>query len=368
MSTPLNTHDTPEAHGDGENSSIELKETEGLSQSAIVWRKFIRHTGAIVGFTVLGLVALLAFTSQGVGPIPGWWIHGHQASNPVINPSGAPTWTLANPFEPGPHPFGQDDIGRDNFARVMKGTQISIMVMLIIGAISMVIGTVVGALAGFYRGWLDAALMRITDGFIILPTIVVGAILGKLVSNSNAVMLGVALGAILWTGLARLVRGEFLALREREFVDSARVAGASDFRIMFKHMLPNALGVVIVNTTLLMSQAIVLETALSFLGFGIRSPEVSLGALINEYQTAFSTRPWLFWWPGLFIIVIALCINFIGDGLRDANDPRQKKIPSQRQMDRAAKRESQAPAAGGLRGDAATHPNTAEPGPRPTEE
>ena len=205
MSTPLNTHDTPEAHGDGENSSIELKETEGLSQSAIVWRKFIRHTGAIVGFTVLGLVALLAFTSQGVGPIPGWWIHGHQASNPVINPSGAPTWSLADPFDLGPHPFGQDDIGRDNFARVMKGTQISIMVMLIIGAISMVIGTVVGSLAGFYRGWLDAALMRITDGFIILPTIVVGAILGKLVSNSNAVMLGVALGAILWTGLARLV-------------------------------------------------------------------------------------------------------------------------------------------------------------------
>lgn len=368
MSTAVNTDHDPDAYGDGENSSIEHKETEGLSQSAIVWRKFIRHTGAIAGLSVFGLVAVLAFTAQGVGPIPGWWIHGHQASNPILNPSGAPTWTLADPFSPGVHPFGQDEIGRDNFARVMKGTQISIMVMLIIGAISMVIGTLVGALAGFYRGWLDSALMRITDGFIILPTIVVGAILGKLVSNSNAVMLGIALGAILWTGLARLVRGEFLALREREFVDSARVAGASDVRIMFKHMLPNALGVVIVNTTLLMSQAIVLETALSFLGFGISSPEVSLGSLINEYQTAFSTRPWLFWWPGLFIIVVALCINFIGDGLRDANDPRQKKIPSQRQMDRAAKRESEAPAAGGVRGDTVTNPNAAKPGQRPTEE
>jgi peptide/nickel transport system permease protein len=282
-----------------------------------------------------------------VGPIPGWWIHNHYSSGPVVNPGGAPTWTLAEPFSLGSHPFGQDDIGRDNFARVMKGTQISLMVMVIIGATALVIGTTVGALAGYYRGWLDGLLMRITDGFIIVPTIVVGAILGKLIGGPGfsffglplsaymAPMLGLVLGGILWTGLARLVRGEFMALREREFVDSARVSGASDFRIMFTHILPNSVGVIIVNTTLLMSQAIVLETALSFLGFGIRSPQISLGQLINEYQSAFSTRPWLFWWAGLFIIVIALCINFIGDGLRDAFDPRMKAIPSQRKMDRA---------------------------------
>ncbi|RAF54784.1 ABC transporter permease, partial [Burkholderia multivorans] len=134
-------------------------------------------------------------------------------------------------------------------------------------------------------------------------------ILGKLVSGTGGAMLGLVLGAILWTGLARLVRGDFLSLREREFVDSARVAGASDFRIMFKHMLPNAMGVIIVNTTLLMSQAIVLEASLSFLGFGISPPDISLGQLISEYQTSFATRPWLFWWPGLFIIVIALGVN-----------------------------------------------------------
>ena len=348
------THDTapasPFGPGPGDADapvSIEGKEDAGLSQGAIVRRKFLRHTGAMVSLVVLGLVALLAFTAQGMGPIPGWWIHNHYSSGPVVNPGGAPTWTLAEPFSLGSHPFGQDDIGRDNFARVMKGTQISLMVMVIIGATALVIGTTVGALAGYYRGWLDGLLMRITDGFIIVPTIVVGAILGKLIGGPGfsffglplsaymAPMLGLVLGGILWTGLARLVRGEFMALREREFVDSARVSGASDFRIMFTHILPNSVGVIIVNTTLLMSQAIVLETALSFLGFGIRSPQISLGQLINEYQSAFSTRPWLFWWAGLFIIVIALCINFIGDGLRDAFDPRMKAIPSQRKMDRA---------------------------------
>lgn len=318
----------------GENA-IENKETEGLSQGKIVFRKFIRHKGAMIGLIVLVIVTIFAYTAQGIGPIPGWWIFNHTSSGPVTNPGGAPTWTLSNFFSPGEHPFGQDEIGRDNFARVMKGTQISIMVMLIIGLVALIIGTIVGALAGYYRGWVDSVLMRITDGFIILPVIVVGAILGKLVSGTGGAMLGLVLGAILWTGLARLVRGDFLSLREREFVDSARVAGASDFRIMFKHMLPNAMGVIIVNTTLLMSQAIVLEAALSFLGFGISPPDISLGQLISEYQTSFATRPWLFWWPGFFIIVIALCVNFIGDGLRDAFDPRMKTIPSWRKMKKA---------------------------------
>mgnify|MGYP003449797836 FL=1 len=122
------------------------------------------------------------------------------------------------------------------------------------------------------------------------------------------------------------MRGEFLSLREREFVDAARIAGASNNRIIFKHILPNAVGVIIVNTTLLMSTAILLETSLSYIGFGVQPPDTSLGLLISQNQEAFQTRPWLFWWPGLFIVAICLCINFIGDGLRDAFDPRQKKF------------------------------------------
>ena len=148
-------------------------------------------------------------------------------------------------------------------------------------------------------------------------------------------MLGIVIGIFAWTTMARLVRGEFLTLREREFVDAARVSGARDRRIIFRHILPNAVGVIVVNATLLMAGAILLESALSYLGFGVQAPDTSLGKIVSDNQAAFSTRPWLFWWPGIFIIAIALCVNFIGDGLRDAFDPRQKKMPSERAMRRA---------------------------------
>lgn len=316
-------------------NAIELKEVEGLSQSRIVFRRFVRHRGAMVASVVLAFVILLATTSIGWGPIPGWWQHTYQAQGPIVNPGGTPTLNFDDGVTIGAHPFGQDNIGKDVFALVMRGTQQSLLVMVIIGIGATTIGIIMGALAGYFRGRLDNVLMRFTDMIITIPVIMVGAILGKWVGGATPVLLALALSLVTWTSMARLVRGEFLSLREREFVDAARVAGASDIRIMFKHMLPNAVGVIIVNTTLLMAAAILLETALSYLGFGIVYPDVSLGNLINEYQTAFATRPWLFWWPGLFIVTIALCVNFIGDGLRDAFDPRQRRIPSKRKMMKA---------------------------------
>ncbi len=341
--------DNQSATGRGEGVG-EAKETQGLSQGTIVRRKFFRHRGAMFGLVTLSLIALLALSSMGIGPIPGWWKYqDYLGTHDMVN-GGAPTW---NGFSLGDHPFGQDNIGRDNFAQVMAGVKTSLLVMVVMGVVSLTIGVTVGALAGYYRGRVDMALMRFTDLVITLPVIVVGAVLGKLVftvpqkyfndatfvyrvRENIPFLLALALGMILWPGLARLVRSEFLSLREREFVDSARVSGASDFRIITKHILPNAIGVIIVNTTLLMSAAVVLESALSFLGFGIVEPNMSLGHLISTNQGAFATRPWLFWWPGLFIILIALCANFIGDGLRDAFDPRTKKIPSERQMRAAA--------------------------------
>jgi peptide/nickel transport system permease protein len=203
----------------------------------------------------------------------------------------------------------------------------------LIGAIATVLGVVIGAIAGFMRGWLDNLLMRLTDAIIIIPGLILGAVLGRTIGG-NAISLGILLGLVSWTGLARLVRGEFLALREREFVDAARVAGASNFRIIFRHILPNSIGIVVVNATLLMSAAILTETALSFLGFGITAPDISLGQIISQYNEAFKTRPWLFWWPGFFIVVVALCINFIGDGLRDAFDPRQRRMPKMTSLSR----------------------------------
>ncbi|GAB2456846.1 ABC transporter permease [Xylanimonas ulmi] len=320
---------------DAVENAIELKEVEGLSQGRIVMRRFVRHRGAMASVVVLLGIVVLVTTSIGWGPIPGWWQHGFRDLNPIVNPGGAPTMGFDGGFSIGTHPFGQDNIGRDVFAMVMRGTQQSLTVMVVIGLSGTVIGVLLGALSGFFRGWIDNVVMRFTDMVITIPVIMVGAILGVLVGGANPWTLALALSLVTWTTMARLVRAQFFALREQEFVDAARVAGASNARIMFKHILPNAVGVIIVNATLLMASAILLETALSFLGFGIRPPEVSLGQLINEYQAAFATRPWLFWWPGAFIVTIALCVNFIGDGLRDAFDPRQRRIPTKRALAKA---------------------------------
>jgi ABC-type dipeptide/oligopeptide/nickel transport system permease subunit len=321
----------------GENA-IEMKEVEGLSQGKIVFRRFTRHKAAMVSIFVLLSIILLAFTSVGIDVgskenkirIPGWWDRSYTGTNDVLN-SGVPTLDLLPEFidgtgvQIGAHPFGQDEIGRDGFARVMRGAQQSLMVMFVVGLVATTVGVVIGALAGFYRRWIDQVLMRFTDLIITIPIVVIGAVIGRAVGNLGTFVLALFLGLFAWTGLARLVRGEFLSLREREFVDAARMAGATNSRIIFKHIFPNAIGVVIVNTTLLMSAAILLETGLSFIGFGVQAPDVSLGYLISENQNAFSTRPWLFWYPGVFIVAIALCVNFIGDGLRDAFDPRQKR-------------------------------------------
>ncbi|MCA0216058.1 MAG: ABC transporter permease [Actinobacteria bacterium] len=321
---------------DAENS-IELKEIAGLSQGQIVRKRFFRHRGALISMVVLAFIIVLAFTSVGVAfgswKSGGWWPYTWNIAVAIEN-GGRPTLSLF-PFSIGNHPFGQDEIGRDIFAVVMRGTQQSLMIMVIVGAIATFIGTVIGAISGYYRGWTDSVLMRFTDIIITIPVIVIGAVLGRRFGISGAPVLAIILGLVLWTGLARLVRGEFLSLREREFVDAARVAGARDRRIIFRHILPNAIGVIIVNSTLLMAAAILIETGLSFLGYGVQAPDTSLGKIISENQVAFSTRPWLFWWPGLFIIAIALCINFIGDGLRDAFDPRQRRMPTDKALSRA---------------------------------
>jgi peptide/nickel transport system permease protein len=343
--TPVTEPFGPRDDAETVENAIELKEVEGLSQGRIVLRRFLRHRGAMVASVVLVAIVLLAITSIGVGFIPGWWKYAPNDLPPIVNKGGSPTMSLSGGVTFGEHPFGQDNIGEDVFARVMAGTQTSLMVMVVIGLLSTTIGIVMGAFSGFLRGRWDNVLMRFTDMIITIPVIMIGAILGAWVNGASPLILALALSLVTWTSMARLVRGEFLSLREREFVDAARVAGASNSRIMFRHMLPNAVGVIIVNTTLLMASAILLETALSYLGFGIRYPDVSLGTLISDYQTAFNTRPWLFWWPGLFIVVIALCVNFIGDGLRDAFDPRQRRIPSQRSMDRASERAARREAA-----------------------
>lgn len=317
------------------------QQTAGKSQGQLVRQRFVHNTAAVISLAVLVGIVVLAVTSIGVGPVPGWWRWDPTTTRPLID-GGAPTLGLTGLGE---HPFGQDNLGRDLFAMTMQGTQYSLLVMFLVGIVAGLLGTVVGGVAGYFRGWTEAVLMRLTDVIIIIPLVIIAALLGKMAGEyvraqgwptfATVVVLGLLIGAASWPALARLVRGEILSLREREFVDAARLAGASSGRIIFKHILPNTVGVITVNVTLLMSSAILLETALSYLGFGIQAPDWSLGRLISENQTAFVTRPWLFWWPGLFIVAIALTINFVGDGLRDAFDPRQKKFNAKRAREAA---------------------------------
>lgn len=308
---------------------------EGLSQGRLILRRFLHNGIAMTSLGFFLFIVVLSLTATGAFGIPGWWKYTYTDLPPLLN-GGAPTlslvpeWLGGDGIHLGEHPFGQTLIGIDYFAMTMRGVQNSLIVMFIIGILVAIIGTVVGAVAGYYRGWVESLLMRFTDLIIVIPVIVLGAVVGKIASEHfkglGVLGLSIVLGLFLWTGLARLVRGEFLSLREREYVDAARVSGARDARIIFRHILPNAIGVVIVTTTLVMAAAILLETGLSFLGFGIRSPDVSLGLIISQNQTAFSTRPYLFVWPGVFIVAIALSVNFIGDGLRDSFDPRQRKF------------------------------------------
>ncbi|TXR56497.1 ABC transporter permease [Quadrisphaera setariae] len=303
-----------------------------LSQGQLVRRRFFRHRGALGGMAVLLFVVVLAFSSIGFAGIPGWWHYGFTQPTPIEN-GGRPTLDLIPWFDGdglawGDHPFGQDNIGIDYFALTMRGAQRSLIIAFMVGIVATVIGTLVGALAGYYRGWADSLLMRVTDVFITIPVIVIGAVLGRRYGALPIALFGAILGVLLWTSLARLVRGSFLSLREKEFVEAARAMGASSSRIIFKHILPNSLGVIIVSATLTIAVAILVESALSYLGLGVRPPETSLGLLISNYESAFTTRPWLFWWPGLFIVLIALSVNFIGDGLRDAFDPRQARVRS----------------------------------------
>ena len=323
----VDTADRAESGDSAEASGMAIK---ARSQGELVRRRFFRHRGALAGMLLLGFVVVLAYTSIGFWEVPGWWGKNYIQTAPVVD-GGKPTldlipWVDGDGLAVGEHPFGQENVGKDYFALTMRGAQRSLTVALVVGVVATTVGAVIGAVAGFFRGWVESALMRFTDVMITIPTLVIAAVLGRRFGELGLYAFAVVLGLIVWTALARLVRGEFLSLREKEFVEAARAMGASNKRIIFRHIMPNTLGVIIVNATLTIAVAILLETALSYLGFGVRPPDTSRGLLISDYQAAFNTRPWVFWWPGLFIVSIALAVNFIGDGLRDAFDPRQTRV------------------------------------------
>jgi peptide/nickel transport system permease protein len=278
------------------------------NQWQLVLRRFRQHKLAVASLVVLILVVLFAFAGAAI------WHYGPN--------------DLTEDFSVGPsakHPFGTDSNGADHMAQVMAGTQLSLKIAFIVAVAGTAFGSIYGAFSGFYRGVTDTLMMRLVDLVLTIPALAVGALLGKKFGN-NWALLAVVLAGLLWTGSARVVRGQVLSVREKEYIEAARALGATDRRIIFRHILPNVAGPIIVLFTLLVATAVLTETALSYLGFGVQFPDVSLGSLITAGETAATGgRSWLFYFPGLFIILIALTVNFIGDGLRDALDPTQTK-------------------------------------------
>jgi len=227
------------------------------------------------------------------------------------------------------HPFGTDPLGRDMLTRVLYGGRISLSVGLMVVAITLIIGVPIGAVAGYFGGLIDNVLMRITDAVLSFPSLLVLILMSAIlretelpfVEENSVLTIAVVMGMLSWMTVTRLVRAAFLTIREQEFVIAAHCIGTSDFRIIIRHILPNAMGPIIVESTLEMGYAIMEESGLSFLGFGIRPPTPSWGNLLNRAQEHMTQHPWLAIFPGVMIFIAIIAVNYIGDGLRDALDP-----------------------------------------------
>jgi len=285
------------------------------SQWSYARMRFFRHRLALVG--LFGLVIIF-----GAGIFAGF-ITPYTYSEIDLN------HILQGPSHA--HYFGTDALGRDEYTRVIWGIRTSMEVGVFVAAVSTVVGLVIGAVAGYYGGWLDNLLMRVTDLVLTLPLLAILLTATALLGQGNQWRVSLILVFFFWTGIARVVRGIFLSLREKEYVEAAKASGAGDARLMFRHILPNTLGPIVVNATLAVGTAILVEAALSFLNFGIKPPTPSLGVLVSEAQANPSTPTggttwWLTVFPGLTIVAIVLCVNFVGDGLRDALDPTQRRM------------------------------------------
>jgi peptide/nickel transport system permease protein len=289
--------------------SLPTSKTESIG--ALIVRRFFKHRLAGIAIAVLILLVLASALAS-------FSRYSPTDQNP------------ANSFQrsDAQHWFGTDELGRDIFTRILYGGRVSLTVGLFSTFLSILVGVVVGALAGYFGGWIDSVLMRITDAFLTFPTIFVLILLGAflreqqlpLLKNSVFVVI-IIIAALSWMWPARLVRGLFLVLREREFVTATRALGGSDLRIIVRHILPNCIGPILVSGTLQMAAAIITESGLSYLGFGVQPPTPTWGSILATAQNQVFRAPWVAFYPGLMIFLTVMAINYIGDGLRDAFDP-----------------------------------------------
>jgi peptide/nickel transport system permease protein len=287
------------------------------------WRRLSRHKLAVAGIVLLAIIVLSAIFAHVLSPFDPNAIDEK-------NWQGTPLPPCFQSAQCAGHPLGTDEVGRDLLARLLYGARISLQVGIFTVVVELIIGVTLGALSGYYGGWVDWLIMRITDVFLSIPLLPLLLVLTAIVaasSNKAALSFWVIvaiIGALSWPTVARLVRASFLVLREREFAEAARAVGNGDARIIFRHLLPNAVAPIVVQATLDVANVIVLESTLSYLGFGIQPPTASWGNMLANAQANLQVAWWAAVFPGLCILFTVLAINYIGDGLRDALDPNMK--------------------------------------------
>jgi peptide/nickel transport system permease protein len=276
------------------------------SQRQMAFERFRHHRPATAGLVVLAALAVLC------------------AAAPLASPYDPDKTSLLTLYEAPSlqHPFGTDDLGRDLATRILYGGRVSLSIGLLAVSVAITVGTLVGVVAGYYGGWIDNLLMRFVDAMYSIPNLLLLILFGVFFKGMTVGVIVLLLGLLRWLTTSRLVRATFLSLKQREFVEAARCVGARDGRIIFRHMLPNSLAPIIVAGTLGVGGAIITESTLSFLGLGIQPPTPSWGNMLNHATTDMGRAPWIAIFPGLFIFLAVMSINFIGDGLRDALDPR----------------------------------------------
>lgn len=275
------------------------------SRGRLILRRFLRNKVAVGSLVLLAFLFLWAF----VGPYFYKWNYTTIDFNAFLKPPSANHW------------FGTTTAGLDVYARTLRGMQKSLIIGLLVGAISTSVAAMVGASAAYFGGITDRVLMWIVDLLLVLPSFLIIAILSPTFKNSTWLIFVVLLAAFNWMITARSIRGMTQSLREREYVMAARYMGVRPMRIILRHILPNIASFIIIDATLNVGNAILAEAGLSFFGFGVQPPDVSLGTLINEGQDSATTYPWLFAFCGGLLVLIIACVLFIGDGLRDAFDP-----------------------------------------------
>jgi ABC-type dipeptide/oligopeptide/nickel transport system permease subunit len=287
-------------------------EIEGLTEAPqtfgwLAWKRFRHHRLAIIGGVGLVLILLLFIVGQ---QISAYAFDERNVADRLQGPSAD-------------HWFGTDEIGRDLFVRTAQGGLYSFRIGFIAAIVATALGTMLGALAAYFGGGIDVVISQMVNLVLIVPALILLSIFA-LYFGGNPTTLALVLAGLLWTRIARVVRGVVLSIKEQEYIMAARAAGASHMRIIFRHVLPNVVGPVVVEVTLLLGTVIVLESTLSFLGLGVQPPDASLGTLVADAKGSIDNDPIRVLTPGFFIVMIVLCVNFLGDGLRDALDPRSK--------------------------------------------